>query len=112
MIAMCGLVCTDCPAYIAAQKNDDKERKRVAKVWSTDEVHLEPEDVNCAGCLADSERIIKFSRNCEVRLCGFVKNVENCAYCEEYPCEKLNKIHEKSPEANVTLDEIRGNHRT
>lgn len=36
MIAFCGLTCTECPAFIATQKDDDKERKKVAKVWSKD----------------------------------------------------------------------------
>ncbi|KUK85723.1 MAG: Uncharacterized protein XE03_1923 [candidate division TA06 bacterium 34_109] len=28
MIAFCGLICTECPAFIATQKNDDIERKK------------------------------------------------------------------------------------
>jgi len=28
MIACCGLVCTECPAYIATQNGDDKLRKK------------------------------------------------------------------------------------
>ena len=31
MIAFCGLTCTECPAFIATQKNDNKEREKVAK---------------------------------------------------------------------------------
>jgi len=34
MIAFCGLTCTECPAFIATQKNDDKEREKVAKDYS------------------------------------------------------------------------------
>ena len=30
MIAYCGLVCSDCGAFIATQKNDDKMRAEVA----------------------------------------------------------------------------------
>ena len=30
VIAYCGLCCTDCEAFIVTQKNDDKERERIA----------------------------------------------------------------------------------
>ncbi|MBL7073802.1 DUF3795 domain-containing protein [candidate division KSB1 bacterium] len=109
MIAFCGIICTDCPAFIATQKNDDEERKKVAESWSTEKEILKPGDINCDGCLAVGERLIKFCEVCEVRRCGFEKNVENCAYCDEYPCEKLDKLMEyiQTPEAKVTLEEIR-----
>jgi hypothetical protein len=108
-IAICGLICTDCPALIATQKNDDEERKKVAERWSTEKEILKPEDINCDGCLTVGERLIKFCKVCEVRRCGFEKNVENCAYCDEYACEKLSKLLEyiQAPEAKATLEEIR-----
>ncbi len=109
MIAFCGLICTDCPAYIATQKNDDEERKKVAKSWSTEKEILKPEDINCDGCLVTERRLIKFCKDCKVRLCGLEKNVENCAHCDKYPCEELDKLWEfiQSTEAKATLDEIR-----
>ena len=33
MIAYCGLVCTDCPAYTATQENDQAALERVAAQW-------------------------------------------------------------------------------
>jgi hypothetical protein len=33
MIAYCGLVCTDCPAYVATQANDRDALERVAAQW-------------------------------------------------------------------------------
>lgn len=107
MIAFCGLICTDCPAYTATQRNDDEERKRIAELWSTDEWPLKPEDIDCDGCVAVAERLAKFCRVCEVRQCGLEKKVDNCAYCDQYVCEKLAKPLERSPEAKATLEEIR-----
>jgi len=46
---------------------------------------------------------------CEVRPCARAKNVENCAYCEQYACEKLKKFLARAPEAKTTLEEIRKN---
>lgn len=36
MAAICGLVCSDCIAFDATQKNDDELRERVVKAWSTE----------------------------------------------------------------------------
>ena len=109
MIAFCGLVCSDCPAFIATQKNDDSERQKVAELWSSEEFHIKPEDINCDGCLAVEGKLISFCKDCNIRQCGLEKKVKNCAYCTDYPCEKLTKCHERSPEARATLDEIRKN---
>jgi len=42
-----------------------------------------------------------------LRKCGQDKEVKNCAYCNEYVCEKLNKFFKIAPEGKTTLDEIK-----
>ncbi len=37
IIAYCGLVCSDCPAYIATQAGDDDALERVAAQWRAEE---------------------------------------------------------------------------
>jgi hypothetical protein len=32
---------------------------------------------------------------------------DNCAYCDDYPCEELNKFHKMATEAKATLEKIR-----
>ena len=34
MIACCGLVCTQCPAYLATQANDLQKAQQTAAMWS------------------------------------------------------------------------------
>jgi hypothetical protein len=110
MIAVCGLVCTECPAFIATQKEDDEERRKVAEMWSNEfKVELKPEDINCDGCIADSERLFSHTKVCEIRKCALDKKIANCAHCEEYACEKLTDFFKMAPEAKTTLDEIRKN---
>ncbi len=110
MVAFCGIVCSECPGYIATQKDDDEERRKVAEEWSKMfDVDIKPETVNCDGCLASTGKLIEFCRICEIRKCGLEKKVENCAHCEEYACEELSKWFEKVPDAKKTLDEIRKN---
>ncbi|MCK4395091.1 DUF3795 domain-containing protein [candidate division WOR-3 bacterium] len=109
MVAFCGIVCTDCPAFIATQNNDDKLREKTAKKWSSEEHSLKAEDVNCDGCPVVGKRVMEFISFCKVRKCALEKGVKNCAYCEEYPCKELGELWKqlKLPEAKETLEEIR-----
>jgi len=110
MIAYCGLTCTECPAFLATQKDDDNERKKIAEQWSK-EFHCEikPKDINCDGCVSGSEQHIGHWDECGIRKCGQEKNVKNCAYCDDFACEKLSEFFKAVPDAKVTLEEIRKN---
>jgi hypothetical protein len=108
IIAYCGLYCDECPAYIATQKDDDEERKKIAENWSKEfGAEIAPEDINCDGCLSEEGRHIGFCAMCEVRKCGLEREVVNCAYCDEYGCEKLTKFWNMAPIAKKHLEEIR-----
>lgn len=108
MIACCGLVCSECPTFIATQKNDDKMREETAKKWS-EMFHsdIKPADINCDGCTSNSTRLFNYCNQCEIRKCVREKGVKNCAYCADYPCEKLVAFQKNAPEATVVLDDIR-----
>ena len=108
MIAYCGIVCSECPTLLATQKDDDEARKEVVEMWSKQfNVEITPEDINCDGCLTKTGRLIGYGAICEIRKCGQEKGVENCAYCGDYACEKLEKFFEMAPMFRATLDEIR-----
>ena len=109
IIAYCGLVCTGCPAFIATQKNDNAERQKVVAKWSSEDNPMTIEDINCDGCLAVGKRLIKFCNECEVRACGIEKKVENCAHCDDFACDKLEKLWGmlSSKDAKGRLEEIR-----
>jgi len=109
MIAYCGIQCTDCRAFIATQRNDSKLKEEVAKAWSTKKETLKTEDINCDGCLATGRRLFKFCGTCRVRRCGQEKGVENCAYCREFPCEKLTGFWKgfRLTKPKATLERIR-----
>ncbi len=108
MIAFCGIECGECKALIATQKNDPEMRKAIATEWSKEFGHeIKPEDINCVGCLILDGPHINYCNICEIRKCGTQKNVQNCAYCIEYKCGKLEKFHENAPKAKDRLDQIR-----
>jgi hypothetical protein len=109
IIAFCGLTCTECPAHMATQDDDDEARQRVAEKWSLDYgSDVKPEDINCDGCLPGKERYFSHCSQCEIRACGVVRGVENCAHCPEYACEKLEPFLQAVPAARAELDRIHG----
>jgi hypothetical protein len=107
IIAYCGLCCNECPAYIAKKTNNDELRKKTAEEWSKMfNSEIKPEDVNCDSCLTKEGVIIQYCNVCEIRKCAQEKDVENCAFCEEYTCEKLEKWFKNVPNAKAVLDQI------
>lgn len=109
MIAPCGLICTECPAYIATTSNDSAALESLAKTWSQQyEAELTPEDCACAGCRSTVGPWMSHCAECEIRACGKEEGVGNCSECAEYACDKLVKFFEFVPEAKTTLDGLRG----
>jgi len=108
MVGHCGIICSDCPVFIATKKNEDAERKRVAELFTRQYGRkYTPENIYCDGCVSDSPRIFHYCNVCKIRKCAKEENVKNCAYCPEYPCEKLSRLFSKYPKAKETLKEIR-----
>lgn len=96
-IAMCGLDCASCAAFIATKNNDDKLREKTAKEWtkryvtSRNRPPVKPEDINCLGCLSKGT-VYFYCQKCEVRNCGLQKKLKNCKECDQYRCPKLIKL--------------------
>ena len=108
MISYCGMVCSDCGTYLATKNNDDNLRKKQAEEWLKQfGAQIKPEDINCYGCTSDNKMMFNYYTVCEIRNCGKAKKVDNCAWCADYACEKLNKFFTMAPAAKANLEEIR-----
>jgi hypothetical protein len=108
MVGYCGIICSNCPVYIATQTNSDSKRKQVAEMFTKQYgKEYTSNDINCDGCLSGDRRIFSFCHVCEIRKCGIEKKVENCALCISYPCQQLLSLFAKYPKARETLDAIR-----
>jgi len=113
IIAYCGLVCSDCPAYIATQADDRDALEQVAAQWreeySAPDVTVE--SVICDGCVTADGRHCGHWFDCEIRACGMERGVVNCAHCADYArhggCEKLEGFFALVPDARGILDGIR-----
>ena len=108
IIAYCGLVCSDCSAYVATQANDQEALERVAAQWREEynAPNITVESVICDGCL-DGGRKGSHCAECEIRACGVARGVANCAHCADYTCEKLGEFFGIVPGARGVLDDIR-----
>jgi hypothetical protein len=108
MISYCGLLCNECPAFIATQNDDDGLRQKVAGKWSKQfGFNVQAKDVNCDGCQSGSERLFSHCQVCAIRKCGMSKQVENCAHCDEYGCDTLESFIQYIPHARKKLEQIR-----
>ena len=97
-LAMCGLDCAACPAFVAYRTNDQALRVKTAAEWSQAfKVEHKPEDINCVGC-PKTKGLFRHCRECDIRRCGLARQVKNCALCPEYSsCEKIAKFIAGAP---------------
>jgi hypothetical protein len=109
LIAVCGLDCAACPAYLASMTNDDALRAKTAAEWSKAfGFECTPGMVNCHGCHATDGVQIGHCADCGIRLCALGKSHKNCAPCPEYSsCEKLAAFLKDVPDARKNLDTLR-----
>jgi hypothetical protein len=108
MISKCGLVCTECPAFIATRDGDEEKVREIAAQWSKEyHADVKPEHVWCDGCLVEGRKCAHCSE-CEIRACATKRAVESCAACPDYGCEILSAFHEMVPQARQVLESLRG----
>jgi hypothetical protein len=109
MIAYCGLICTECPAYIATQADDRAALERVAAQWREEfnAPEITVQSVICDGCLGTTGRKCGHCFECEIRACAMGRAVINCAHCDDYGCETITSFFGFAPEARSRLDGIR-----
>jgi hypothetical protein len=104
-LSYCGIDCSVCPAFIATQAEDIDKLTTLAGEWF--EGSKDYSIVVCDGC--QSDRLMKWCGECPTRSCAAEHKLENCAFCEDYGCQKLLKVFKMSPDAKTNLDRIRAN---
>jgi len=113
MVAYCGLTCQSCPIYWATCEEDPekKQKMRVAIAHLGKEhynVDMRPEEItDCDGCRTENDRLYPGCKKCEIRNCARERNVETCAHCSDYACEKLQKSFVAEPSSKIKLEVIR-----
>jgi hypothetical protein len=114
--AFCGLDCGNCLIHLATLEADPdvKARMRIdiadmlARIYKTTP---KPEIISdCDGCRLVNGRLFTGCADCEIRKCATDKNLENCAYCIDYACDRLRRHFSFDPGAQINLEKIRSRH--
>jgi len=110
VIAYCGLVCSECDAYVATQANDIETLERLAQhareAYGQEDATAET--TMCDGCLGEHEHQIGYCASCDIRACGTERGVANCAHCPDYDaCDRLAGFFGQVADARAVLDQVR-----
>ena len=90
IITKCGYRCDLCLAYKPNVEKKD-QRSLLSDNWfNLYGFRIEPNDIVCEGCVS-GENPLLIDKNCPVRPCVVLKGIDNCAYCDEYICNKLKQ---------------------
>lgn len=90
-MAPCGLVCEECPAYIATRANDTATLIKCGQEWGQGR-EIKAEEVMCEGCRQTSGKKCFYCRSCALAGCQKSPEFETCAHCPDYPCDKVSGV--------------------
>ena len=88
ILSRCGYRCDLCLAYKENIEDDDRRGSLSDGWYRYFGFRIHPEEIYCDGCMS-SEPSNLIDKNCPVRSCVIKKEIENCAECDNYICEKL-----------------------
>jgi hypothetical protein len=92
-MSACGVICSECGAYLAGQKADEAFQQRVADAWqSIYKLDVAPEALSCGGCLNVDAPAFATCNDCFVRQCVLAKGIAHCGLCDQYPCAELERV--------------------
>ena len=76
----------------------NKNIELLKQIVITPGISLENQTIETLGCFGccDKETVNMMCKTCEIRKCAKEKEILNCGYCKEFPCNKLNHISLKT----------------
>ena len=105
-ISACGVLCSECGAYLAAAKGRAYQQE-VAEAWHRIYGLSEPpENISCSGCFGSDNEIFHTSVTCTARRCCRQKGFTTCAECPESSCallERAQSVWDGVPEIGRSL---------
>ena len=106
MMSACGVLCSDCPAFLAMEKGIEHQRGTI-KAWHRIYGLNETADhISCGGCLGSDEEVFYTSRNCNARRCCRSKGFSSCAECPDESCAILEKAQSVWDEVPNLVDKL------
>jgi len=105
LIGVCGIICSECGAYLATKNNDEAIRQKTAAEWSKMfGAEIPPESIACVGCITPQGTHFQHCAECDLRACAQKKGAANCGRCPDYPCQKITRFFKMLPAAKAVLD--------
>ena len=103
LIAVCGLVCSDCKMFKAT--HDPEIAKDLVNYFKGQWENVKMEDFHCNGC-RDAENC--WTDDCWIRDCCITdKKLDYCYECQVFPCEKLKEWTNKDLRYKVALNNLK-----
>ena len=110
IVGACGLLCSECEAFLATQANDGAEIEAIARKW-TDMygATIVPDTVWCDGCMTAGYHKCGHTAECEIRSCVVGRELSSCADCTHYACDRLEAFLDRvsDTEARERLESMR-----
>ena len=105
MIAICGLDCEKCDAYLATLHNDNALREKTAALWANlNHAPITADMINCTGCRMEGRKTPFCESMCEIRKCAQGKNVDTCGDCPKLAhCQTVDVMLANDPDALARL---------
>lgn len=104
MIGVCGDNCSCCPRYLATQARSLEGLEKVKELWvrlGLRDRDFSVHNLACSGCTP--KNTCAYSK---VRDCAYEKGIDNCGLCQEYPCESIMAVFEKSKELKAKASDV------
>jgi len=91
MMSACGVLCSECPAYLGANKGIEHQRRTVEAWHRIYGLNETIEHISCGGCLGPEADVFYTIRNCGARRCCQSRGFSSCAECPNESCADLEK---------------------
>jgi hypothetical protein len=93
LVASCGGYCGGCPFHYLAYIDNNEKLKKAEELSKQFTMDIKPDDIRCLGC----HGLIQSSwcAGCSIRQCTEERRILTCAFCDEFPCEKLEKFYDE-----------------
>jgi hypothetical protein len=107
IIARCGLICSECPAFLATKADDADKIAETAAMWSKMYgADIPPESVWCDGCTLPGRKCAHCAE-CDVRDCASDRDMDNCGLCADMPgCDTIQNFFKMAPQAKEVIMSI------
>lgn len=91
LVASCGGYCGRCPFHYLAHIENKEKRKKAEELSKQFNMDIEPDEIRCLGCHGSIQS--SWCATCSIRQCTEKRKILTCAFCDEFPCQKLETFY-------------------